>query len=529
MTNVKVQKEDKKIKIGLKNRNRQVVSMKLFYVVLLVLLQAALFLFVYAQMQKSAIFWRTGSIIISDVVAIYIVNKQENPAYKLVWVLLVLAFPLIGGTLYILLAGNRTRKKFIKKCLKNHEDTFNYMPDDTPIQTEIRELSKSASAQSRYISKTAGYTVYKNTTVKYFSVGEENYKCLMEKLENAKHFIFMEYFIIKQGSMWSSIVEILARKAAEGVDVRLIYDDFGCAMWMPKRFLREMNELGIKAVPFNPVVPVINLRQNNRDHRKITVVDGYVGFTGGINLADEYINIGSKYGHWKDTGIMLEGEGVWNLTLMFLQTWKMLTNETIDYKKFSPYQYHEETFTNDGFVQPYGDTPVDNEIVGENIYLNMINKAKRYVYITTPYLIIDNEMVTALTLAAKSGIDVRIITPGIPDKKLVYMVTQSYYAALIKAGVKIYKYSPGFIHAKTVVMDDQIATVGTVNFDYRSLYLHFECGVWMYNVSTIEDIKQDYFETIKKCEEVTLEDINKTTNGLKRLWQSLLRLVAPLL
>ena len=339
----------------------------------------------------------------------------------------------------------------------------------------------------------------------------------------------MEYFIIKQGEMWNSILEILKEKARTGVDVRLVYDDLGCAMYMPKRFIQEMAEYGIKAVPFNPVAPVINLRQNNRDHRKITVIDGYVGFTGGINLADEYINRTHPFGHWKDTGVMLKGEGVWNLTLMFLQTWSMLTHEEDDYSLYYSDKYYEEAFETDGFVQPYGDTPVDDEIVGENIYLNMINKAKKYVYITTPYLIIDNEMFTALTLAAKSGIDVRIITPGIPDKKLVYMVTQSYYHHLIQAGVKVYQYEPGFIHAKTVVVDDVVATVGTVNFDYRSLYLHFECGVWMFNSSAILDIKEDYLATLEKCDEVTKEEIVNSMNGPKLFWQSLLRMVAPLL
>lgn len=519
----------KKSNIGSKNRFKHAFTMKLFYVILLVLIQIALFLYVYIKMQKSDIWWRSASILVSDTVVVYIINKKENPAYKLAWVVLVLAFPLIGGGLYILLAGNRTRKKFIKECLINHQDTFNYVPNDASLQAEIKELSKSASAQSTYISKTAGYPVYNNTAVKYFSVGEENFRYLKEKLEAAEHFIFMEYFIIKQGDMWDEIKEILARKAKAGVDVRLIYDDLGCAMWMPKRFLVEMESLGIKAVPFNKIAPVINLRQNNRDHRKITVIDGYVGFTGGINLADEYINKGSRFGHWKDTGVMLTGEGVWNLTIMFLQTWSMLTKQESDYTQFTPYKYHEEPFMNDGYIQPYGDTPVDDEIVGENIYLNMINKAKYYVYITTPYLIIDNEMVTALTLAAKSGIDVRIITPGIPDKKAVFMVTQSYYPELVEAGVKIYQYTPGFIHAKTVVMDDQVATVGTVNFDYRSLYLHFECGVWMYNSSTIADIKEDYLATLTKCDEITVERLKSNTGKIKKLWQSMLRLVSPLL
>lgn len=523
-------KISRKSNIGSTNAARRTSVIKLTVIVLLILLQFFMALFLYRYLEDYGLIWRTGALLTSLLVVLYIVNKQENPAYKLVWVILVMTYPLIGGMFYLAMSGNRTRRKFIKQAQENYLDTFGYLPDDSDIQKEIKENSKSASVQSTYISKFAGYPAYKNTEVKYFSVGEDNYACLLEELQKAKHFIFMEYFIIKQGDMWENVLSILKQKAKAGVDVRLIYDDFGCSMWMPSRFRREMNEYGIKTAPFNPIVPVINLRQNNRDHRKITVIDGWVGFTGGINLADEYINVNCKYGHWKDTGIMLRGEAVWNLTMMFLQMWKLVTKEpaTDNYEQYKPNVYQTEALKGDGFVQPYGDTPVDDEIVSENIYLNMINKAKHYIYITTPYLIIDNEMITALTLAAKSGIDVRIITPGVPDKKLVYMVTQSYYYQLIQAGVKIYQYTPGFIHAKTVVMDDAVATVGTVNFDYRSLYLHFECGVWMYHNAVIQEIHDDYMTTLEQCDEITLEDIKKT-GRLKRLWQAILRLIAPLL
>lgn len=521
-------KTEKKSHIGSTDMSKRMFISKMAIVVLLILLQIVLLFVIYGIVEEYIFYWRTAALLLSVFVVLYIVNKQDNPAYKLAWVILVMSVPLVGGALYVALAGNRTRVKFINEALENHLDTFKYMPDDTKVQREIKELSKSASVQSIYISKTAGYPVYKNTGVKYFPLGEDNFECLIEELSKAKHFIFMEYFIIKQGEMWNTVLDILADKAKAGVDVRLIYDDFGCAMWMPSRFIHEMEELGIKAVPFNPVVPLINLRQNNRDHRKITVIDGHTGFTGGINLADEYINKVNRFGHWKDTGIMLKGEGVWNLTLMFLQTWRMLTKEEDDYSLYTPMRYKTTAVYSDGYIQPYGDTPVDDEIVGENIYLNMINKAKHYIYITTPYLIIDNEMFTALALAAKSGIDVRIITPGIPDKKTVYMVTQSYYYQLIKAGVKIYQYTPGFIHAKTVVIDDMVATVGTINFDYRSLYLHFECGVWMFNSGAIYEMKDDYIRTLEECDEVTLEEIEKTSS-IKRFGQGILRLVAPLL
>lgn len=523
-------KRTKQSKIGSANVARRTSAIKLAVIVLLILLQFLMVFLLYRYLKDYGLIWRTGALLTSIIVVLVIINKMENPAYKLIWVVLIMTYPLIGGALYLALSGNRTRRKFIKEATENYLDTFEYLPDDSDVQKEIKENSKSASVQSTYISKYAGFPAYKNTEVRYFSIGEDNYACLVEELKRAKHFIFMEYFIIKQSAMWENVLAILKQKVKEGVDVRLIYDDFGCAMWMPSRFRKEMQEYGIKAAPFNPIGPAINLRQNNRDHRKITVIDGNVGFTGGINLADEYINVNCKLGHWKDTGVMLRGEAVWNLTMMFLQMWKLVTKEAEheDYEQYKPNAKLSNEIGNKGYVQPYGDTPVDDEIVSENIYLNMINKAKHYVYITTPYLIIDNEMVTALTLAAKSGIDVRIITPGIPDKKLVYMVTQSYYYQLILAGVKIYQYTPGFIHAKTVVVDDTVATVGTVNFDYRSLYLHFECGVWMYHLSVIQEIHDDYMKTLESCDEITIEEIKRTSKA-KRFWQAMMRLIAPLL
>ena len=515
-------------KIGSRDAGRQKNVFNLAVVAALVIFQFVLLFFIYGYLGQYVTYWRALSVALSVFVVIYIVNKQDNPAYKLAWCVLVLLVPLVGGALYVMLAGNRTRVKFIKKAQKNHLDTFRYMKPDDVYQKEILELSQSASVQTRYISGYAGYPVYKNTSVKYFALGEDNYRDLIAELTKAKHFIFMEYFIIKQGELWDEVKEILIAKAKAGLDVRLIYDGLGCAMYVPKRFIKEMSGYGIRVVPFNPVAPVINMRQNNRDHRKITVIDGYVGFTGGINLADEYINRTHPFGHWKDTGVMLKGDAVWSLTLMFLQTWHMLTNENDDYPKYEPMRYKKTKSYTDGYIQPYGDTPVDDEIVGENIYLNMINRAKHYIYIMTPYLIVDNEMVTALTLAAKSGVDVRIIVPGVADKKLVYNVTQSYFPELIKGGVKIYRYTPGFIHAKTVVTDDKIGTVGTINFDYRSLYLHFECGVWMFNSGTLYEIKDDFMNTLGKCEEIT-EQMLAETGPIRRLARAVLRMIAPIL
>lgn len=353
---------------------------------------------------------------------------------------------------------------------------------------------------------------------------------LVHELEQAKHFIFIEYFIINDGVMWHTILNILEKKAKEGVDVRLIYDGFGCLTTLPYKYDEEMRKHGIKCEVFNRFRPILNIIQNNRDHRKICVIDGWTGFTGGINLADEYINQRKRFGHWKDTAVMLKGDGVWNMTAMFLYMWGIVsrTDTSSDFGNYVPHRWHPEQFEGSGYVQPFCDSPLDDEVVGENVYLNIINRAKNYVYICTPYLIIDNEMMTALCLAAKSGVDVRIMTPGIPDKKMVFLLTQSYYKQLLESGVKIYEYQPGFLHAKSFVCDDKVGVVGTINLDYRSLYLHFEDGVWLYKNDVVLDIRNDFLETLEYCSSIDLEFCLKR-NITVRAMQNILRVFAPLL
>ena len=350
---------------------------------------------------------------------------------------------------------------------------------------------------------------------------------ILEELRKAEHFIFLEYFIVQEGEMWNSILEILKEKAAAGLDVRMIYDDLGSVFVLPYRYDRTLESYGIKCEAFNKFVPFFSLVMNNRDHRKILIVDGHTAFTGGINLADEYINRKKKFGYWKDTGILVRGEAAVNLTAMFLTVWNTIRPTDKDFHNLLPHTYHSEAFPEDGFVQPYGDSPLDHETVGENVYLNMISAARKYLYIFTPYLIIDNEVMTALCLAAKRGVDVRIVTPGKPDKLMVFWVTQSYYKQLIQSGVKIYQYLPGFIHAKVFVCDDCYATVGTINLDYRSLYLHFECGVFLCHSKEILKIREDAIETMKQSKEVTAEEVKKKLPI--RLAQVLLRIFAPLL
>lgn len=462
------------------------------------------------------------------ILVLRIVNKWINPDNKLSWTFLMLLSPLLGMLIYFLFGRAGLTKGTKRRMDRVNQELKPLRKRDEEAEAQLRNQDISAYNQMKYISDWSGYPLYRNTATKYYKCGEEMFPDMLAALEAAEHFIFLEYFIVEEGYMFRQMVDILERKVKEGIDVRLIYDDMGSIMTLPPKFYKKLQAKGIKCAAFNPVRPILSVIMNNRDHRKIFVVDGKVGFTGGINLADEYINKVERFGYWKDSGIRIEGEAVWSLTTMFLGMWNYIVHSTEDYSKFMPSVYQTEPFENDGFVQPYSDSPLDRENVSENIYLNIINRAKEYVYIFTPYLIIDNEMLTALRNAAKCGVDVRIVTPGIPDKKMVFLLTQAYYVPLVKSGVRIYQYTPGFIHAKSFVCDDEIATVGSVNLDFRSLYLHFECGVWMYRSKAVLQVKEDCLETFQCSKEIT-EKFCRNRHLVIRMLQSILRLFAPLL
>ncbi len=512
------------------NTVMKILFNRIFYVALALVVQLVwIFLIVWRLVGYSSyISW--GLSLVSIFVVLWIVNRKINPSYKLAWTILILAVPIFGTVLYLLFGQSRIATAMQEKFESALRESSDYLTEKEDTTRHLREDDMSAAVQSAYIRKNSGYPVHENTTAEYFQVGDDMFPVLVRELEQAQHYIFIEYFIMNDGVMLRTILEILERKAAQGLDVRIIYDDFGCLTTLPHKYYNVLRKKGIKAEVFNSFKPILNIIQNNRDHRKFCIIDGYVGFTGGINLADEYINQRERFGHWKDTAIMLKGEAVWNMTLMFLHMWSVVSRstESISYEKYLPHTYHPEEFASSGFVQPFCDTPLDQEVVGENVYMNIINKAKHYVYICTPYLIIDNEMMTALCLAAKGGVDVRIMTPGIPDKKMVFLLTQSYYQQLLEAGVKIYEYQPGFLHAKSFVCDDEIAVVGTINLDYRSLYLHFEDGVWMYKNAAIEAIKKDFDDTLFYCKPVTLEFCNGRNVAVRGM-QSILRLFAPML
>ena len=463
--------------------------------------------------------------VLGVLLAIAILTKAENPAYKLAWIIPLLAIPIFATVAYFVLSNQygtrRVRTAHLKKC----EETKPLLAPDKKVMQALEEENRGAGRLARYLDEHGGYPACGDTAVEYFPSGEAKFPVLLQELRKAERFIFMEYFIIAEGEMWSQVEEILLEKAAQGVDVRLIYDGMASQSLLPYRYDRTLREKGIRCHVYNPFRPMLSSIQNNRDHRKICVIDGNVAFNGGINLADEYINRLKRFGYWKDSAVMLRGAGVWNFTMMFLQMWEILDPAPDDYELYRPTELPEAA---KGFVIPYGDSPLDEENVGEFVYLDMIYGARDYVYITTPYLIPNNELVTALEFAAKSGVKVRLITPGIPDKWYCRSIAWDYYYDLIRLGVEIYEFTDGFIHAKNFVSDDKSAVVGTINLDYRSLYLHFECATYMYKTPCVADVKKDFERTLRRCHKVTIEDCRKRS-VFNRMASAVLRVFAPLL
>lgn len=522
----------------------------------IILLQFGWFVYLVYSAKRSSSAANMALEVIAVALALYIANKDMRTSYRMSWIFLVLFLPIFGIPAYFIFGRSGLTKKTRRKMEAVADKVVEYRVEDYKTIQALQQENFYAFQQSYYISARAGYPIYKEEDSNYYSCGEKLYPQLLADLESAKHFIFLEYFIIEQGKMFDPIVNILECKAKEGVEIRLIYDDVGCIQTLPPKFYQVLQAKGIRCAAFNPFRPVLSIIMNNRDHRKITVIDGKIAYTGGFNLADEYINEKEKFGYWKDAGIRLTGACVWNFTSMFLEIWDYITKTEDDYafyRKASIPQLGEITrkhllaqkatdmpvaasysdavephVTGAGFVQPYCDSPLDHEDVGENVYLNLIGHAKHYVYIFTPYLIIGSEMATALVNASKCGVDVRIVVPGIPDKKLVYLLTQANFANLIRGGVKIYKYAPGFIHSKCFVVDDVYAAVGTINLDYRSLYLHFECGTFMYRTKAVMQVKQDALATIDQSLLVTLSEC-QSKKLIVRMFMGALKLFAPLL
>ncbi len=503
-------------------------------ILMLVLIQLIILVGVATILNDYAVYVYGGFTVLAAVIVIYIINERGNPAFNMTWVLLILIFPAFGCLFYIWVKSQLGTRYIGKRLCMLRLDTAKYMQQEPRVIEALRESKPANANLAHYMQYQLNFPTYRNTQVQYFACGEEKFPVLLEELKKAEKFIFLEYFIVEEGYMWGSVLEILKEKAAAGVEVRFMYDGMCSISLLPPDYPKKIRRFGIQCKMFSPIRPVLSTTQNNRDHRKICVIDGKTGFTGGINLGDEYINRKERFGYWKDTAVMIKGDAVQSLTMLFLQMWycddpaALCALPRSEFDQYRPSYYHPQEFDSDGLVQPYGDSPMDNQRVGENVYLNLIYGAKDYLYITTPYLIMDSELRYALCVAAKRGVDVRFITPFVPDKALVHMTTRSGYQELVEAGIRIYEYTPGFIHSKTVVCDDQVATVGTINFDFRSLYLHFECGVWMYRTKAMKQVKADFLETLQSCREITLEDC-KRVPVYRRLFWSVLRLFSPLM
>lgn len=504
----------------------KIFSQNAIYVILL-LVQIAFLLFTVNTLKEKFYFIYLILIFLDIVLVIYIMNKSDNPSYKLSWIITISVFPIFGGLAYIFLKRSQKFPRDIGNLYLKHAQ--DYLIQNNDVLNELQIHSGKNANLAKYIINYGPYPVYKHTQVEYFSLGELQFNAMVNELNTAKRFIFMEFFIISEGYMFDTISEILMRKADEGVDVRLMYDGIGTGMLnLPNSAFNELKSHGVKCKVFNPFTPFLSSVQNNRDHRKTIVIDGHTAFNGGTNLADEYINRIERFGHWKDTAIMVKGEAVWNYTVMFLQLWEIGEKVKSDFEQFIPTEVEFFQHPSDGFVQPFSDSPLDNEQVGKLVYMDLINTAEKYVYITTPYLILDQEVLTALQLAAKKGVDVKIITPHIPDKWYVHHIAWNTYPELIGANVKIFEYTPGFIHAKSCIADGKTAVIGTINLDYRSLYLHFESASILYNCSIIENMARDFNETLDISQEITLENCAERSI-FKKISGCILKMFAPLL
>ncbi len=496
---------------------------------LLIAIQLSIVFYISIHLTRYYYVYSYVTFVLAFVFVLYLMKASRSMSYKMAWIVVSFTFPVFGIALYLIFGGNRLTKRGRKKMEFMNAAYQDAVKDEDDATDELEAEFPDAARQVKYIRRTTMTPPVKNNETRYFRSGEEMFPVILEELRKAQKYIFLEYFIIGEGKMWDAVHEILLEKVKKGVDVRVIYDDIGCWLSLDRHFDRKLRAEGIDCRIFQRFVPVLNARQNNRDHRKILAVDGVTAFTGGINIADEYINEDSHVGYWKDNGVMMRGESAWSFTVMFLTMWDYLCGKAEDrairYEAYKPPRAALEGISGGGYVQPYTDSPLDGEPVGENVYLGLIANAKKYVWINTPYLIIDERMEQALIQAARCGVDVRIVTPGIPDKRLIFETTQSYYPNLLAHGVRIYEFTPGFVHAKSFVCDDDYAVVGSVNLDYRSLYLHFECGVWMYKTDCVADVKADFEETLGSCRELE----PKKPGFLRMLFRSALDLIAPLL
>lgn len=500
---------------------------KIFISALALLIQAVLIIMILMFFETYVVLFQVFNAILGILIILFIINKKESPEFKLPWLVIILVLPFFGLVIYCMFANSKMPIKQYRQMVEIACRCKKYSEICESENAKINGFLGDYCGIESYLRRNAFSRGHLGNKVEYFSIGEKFYADLLTELEKAEKFIFMEYFIIDHGKMWESIHDILLKKVREGVEVRVMYDDIGTAGLLKSSYRKKLIKEGLNCRKFNPFLPVVSGIHNNRDHRKITVIDGKVAYTGGVNIADEYINAKNRFGHWKDTAVKICGSAVGNLTQLFLQMFDAGRTADTDYEKYLGVPY--ETYGDGGYIHPFGDGPKPyyKEQVGANNYINIINSARDYVYISTPYLIPDYNIISALRNAAMRGVDVRIITPHRPDKKIIFNMTRSNYKYLLEAGVKIYEYTPGFIHAKSAVADGQIAFVGTINLDYRSLVHHYECGVTLVKAPCIADIKSDFDETLALSQKITSD--NFKMGFLASFVNSVLNLFSPML
>ncbi len=496
---------------------------RVFTVLPAVLLQVLWLLIVFHWLAPWAALISAILSVLALLFVLYLIMKQDESTYVILWLLVILTAPLPGALLYLIFGNKRTTRPLKKKLDKTPplpaDDT-----DTEPVYTALSAENRRLAQTFRWVENRTGFVPHKNRNAKYYPLGDEMFPDILTELKKAKRFIFVEYFIIENGVMWDTMTEILEEKAAQGVDVRVMYDDLGSISTYTKTDAEKLKAKGIRCVSFNPLV-LIKGTLNCRDHRKMLIIDGTVVFSGGVNLADEYINQIEKYGHWKDIGFRLTGEAVGNYLRMFAEFWNAFAGERIPDEYLTGCRASDADAA-DGLVLSYYDSPLRSDAVSNELYIDLLSQAQETAWFYTPYLMPGNALLDAFIRAARRGVDVRIIMPGIPDKKLVYRMSRSFYRVLLEAGVRIYEYTPGFVHAKASLIDGVVGTVGTVNLDYRSLFLHFENNSLFYRASLLDDLKADFLETQEKCVERTVENIGMSFK--KWLVDGLLRIIAPL-
>lgn len=502
----------------------KIVFSRAMIIILAILAQMAILIGSFLLLGRYFPFAQAAMTVLGVIVLIYLVNKEDLPELKMPWVILISLVPIFGSLFFFMVDkswGSRVLKKEMNRVV---ESTAGYMRQEPEILEELSASDAVVGRLGQYLSNVGGYPVYRGSENTYFKVGEEKWQDMLAELKKAEKFIFLEYFIVEKGIMWDSVLEILIEKAKSGVDVRFMYDGMCALLKVPYNYAEKLKAYGIQAKTFMPIVPLLSTHQNNRDHRKILVIDGKVAYTGGVNLADEYINKRSRFGHWKDVSVKITGEAVDSFTMMFLRNWDIL-DKASDYDK---YLHRCPGGKRDGFVIPYGDGPNRKENIAEKVYMDILNTAKHYVHIMTPYFIVDGTFLMMLKYAAQRGIEVKMILPHIPDKKYAFASARTHYLSLLAAGIQIYEYTPGFVHAKIFTSDDCKAVVGTINLDYRSLYHHFECAAYFYENSIVTDAEADFQETLQKCQQVTPE-YYKSLPLWQRLFGHICNLIAPMM